>query len=157
MRRKNCKPYLILAAFGVISVASQTEQKYAKISAKNDHFEHITKTTTKDTLSEWDALIHAIIKVESRGNDTVVSKCGRYVGCMQLSKAYVDAVNRKLDRVAYSYEDRYDRNKSIEIFNSMNPERDIELALRRHNNVDWYKKKVINEYNNILCEWKKKK
>ena len=66
-------------------------------------------------------LINAIIHIESRGNDNAYNASEDAVGCLQIRKCMVDDVNRILKRknslIQYSYEDRWNRDMSIEMFN----------------------------------------
>lgn len=73
----------------------------------------IAKNVEKD--SKFDKLIHAIMMVESNGDNNAVGDKGESIGCMQISKSVVDDVN-KISSVKYTYNDRYNRAKSIEIF-----------------------------------------
>ncbi len=82
----------------------------------------INSVPAKDTtLSDWDKLINAIIYVESRGNDSAIGDRGKAVGCLQIHPICVREVNRILRKndipLAYTLEDRYNRTKSIEMFN----------------------------------------
>jgi len=74
-----------------------------------------------DTLSDWDRLVNAIIYVESRGNDSAIGDGGKAVGCLQIHPICVREVNRILRKndmpLVYTLEDRYNRTKSIEMFN----------------------------------------
>ena len=73
------------------------------------------------TPSQWDNLINAIIYVESRGNDSAIGDRGKAVGCLQIHPICVREVNRILRKndipLLYTLEDRYSREKSIEMFN----------------------------------------
>jgi hypothetical protein len=65
-------------------------------------------------------LIEAIIYVESRGNDSAYNKQSGATGCMQIMPIMVKEVNR-INKIRnsdqkYTLEDRWDRNKSIEMF-----------------------------------------
>ena len=62
-----------------------------------------------------DSLINAIIKVESNDNVNVIGDNGKAVGCMQIWKVVVDDVN-KVSKLQYNYNDRFNTEKSIEIF-----------------------------------------
>ena len=66
-------------------------------------------------------LINAIMQVESRGNDNAYRASEDAVGVLQIRRVMVDDVNRILARQGkiqrYIYEDRWDRMKSIEMFN----------------------------------------
>tara|TARA_B110000285_G_scaffold177582_1_gene199512 strand:- start:699 stop:1223 length:525 start_codon:yes stop_codon:yes gene_type:complete len=77
-----------------------------------------------DTVSSktptWNDFVNAVIFVESSGRDSVVGDNGKAVGCLQIHPIMVREVNRKLKKwnapYTYSLEDRYDREKSIEMF-----------------------------------------
>lgn len=70
---------------------------------------------------EFINLINAVIQVESGNNDNAYHKGEDAVGCLQIRQTMVNDVNRILARrdidLRYSYNDRWDRNKSIEMFN----------------------------------------
>ena len=72
------------------------------------------------TYSKWDTFVDAVIYVESRGNDSAVGDNGRAVGCLQIHPIMVREVNRLLAKydipTTYTLEDRYSREKSIEMF-----------------------------------------
>ena len=74
------------------------------------------KWYTTDTL-----LLSAIMFVESRHNDSAYCASEDAVGCLQIRKTMVRDVNRILKRqgnsTKYKMKDRWDRIKSIEIFN----------------------------------------
>lgn len=86
-------------------------------------------------VSRWDLLIKQIIKVESANNhpNYQIGDGGKAIGPMQIHKIMVDECNRLQDSINYTYKDRWDLNKSINIFNIYqdywNPEHDLELAL----------------------------
>ena len=65
-------------------------------------------------------LLSAIIHVESSNNDSAHHKGENAVGCLQIRQCMVDDVNRILRRQKstkrYSYDDRWFRFKSIEMF-----------------------------------------
>ena len=66
-------------------------------------------------------LIKAIITVESSDNDSAYCAPEDAVGCLQIRKCMVDDVNRILNRkgstIQYSYDDRWDRSMSVNMFN----------------------------------------
>lgn len=65
-------------------------------------------------------LLSAIMHVESSNNDSAYNPSEDAVGCLQIRKTMVDDVNRILKRKnsykRYTYEDRWLRYKSIEMF-----------------------------------------
>ena len=66
-------------------------------------------------------VMNAIMQVESRGNDNAYNAKEDAVDCLQIRQTMVDDVNRILARqgkvIRYSYEDRWNRVKSFEMFN----------------------------------------
>jgi transcriptional regulator of heat shock response len=66
-------------------------------------------------------ILDAIIHVESSNNDSAYHKGEDAVGCLQIRQTMVNDVNRILKRKRkvkrYTYNDRWDRDKSIEMFN----------------------------------------
>jgi hypothetical protein len=65
-------------------------------------------------------LLSALIMVESRDNDSAHAVGEDAVGCLQIRKTMVDDVNRILKRqkkdLRFTYDDRWLRNKSIQMF-----------------------------------------
>ena len=66
-------------------------------------------------------LINALINVESADNDNAYRSCEGAAGALQIRRTMVRDVNRILRRQKsnqqYTYEDRWNRQKSIEMFN----------------------------------------
>lgn len=69
------------------------------------------------SINEFNELLDAISFIESNNRNTVIGDNGKSVGRFQISKAYIDDVNRflKNKKIRYSYEDRNDPIKSREI------------------------------------------
>ena len=65
-------------------------------------------------------MISALIFVESSGNDSAYNLSEDAVGCLQIRQCMVDDVNRILRRQGkdyrFTYDDRWLRNKSIQMF-----------------------------------------
>ena len=65
-------------------------------------------------------IIDAIMEVESNSNDSAYNAYEDAVGCLQIRKCMVDDVNRILKRqgtpTKYTYNDRWVRRKSLEMF-----------------------------------------
>ena len=86
----------------------------------------ISDTLISDPISEpsepSDQLVHAMIKVESRGNDSAYCAPEKAVGCLQIRPIMLREVNRLLHRSGsderFSLTDRWSREKSIEIFDT---------------------------------------
>jgi len=68
-----------------------------------------------------DELINALIQIESSGNDNAYTASEDAVGCLQIRRTMVKDVNRILKRRGsekrYEFKDRWNRQKSIEMFN----------------------------------------
>ena len=124
-----------------------------------------TKPETKvDLQKKWGAVIHAIAMVESQGQPNVVSKNGLYVGYLQISEILVRECNRIVGYKKYTYADRYDKQKSIDMFidyqEHYNPDGNMERAIRLWNSGDLncmqrkastngYYRRVMASYNNL--------
>jgi hypothetical protein len=99
--------------------------------------------------SIWNNVMDAIIQVESRGNAKAVDKSGTCVGILQMKKCLVDETNnilkRNKDERRYTYSDRYNPQKSKEMFvilqSHFNKEQNIERAIRSWNAGFYYEKK----------------
>lgn len=72
--------------------------------------------TTPSLAQYKDPLLRAIIMVESKGAHNLVGDRGKAVGILQIHKIMVDDVNRIKGVDMYSYEDRLDPDKSIEMY-----------------------------------------
>lgn len=114
---------------------------------------------------DWMPIINAIIQIESKGQTNIVSTDGKCVGVLQIQKVVVDDCNEYLkyylkETKQFSYEDRYDKEKSIEMFlliqKRYNKNNDIEKAIRIWNGgcrysvekTQTYYEKVMKCYNN---------
>lgn len=115
--------------------------------------------------TDWTQVINAIIQVESRGNENAVSKDGKCVGAMQIQKIVVDDCNEylklKKSKKRYTYNDRYSKEKSIEMFyliqERYNKTNDIEKGIRIWNGgpLGHKYKSTISYYNKVLSKMKK--
>lgn len=116
------KKLLVLAVMAIsLSAAAQTAPKV-------------------DLEKKWGAVILAIAQVESRGNAKAVSKNGLYVGYLQIAEILVRECNRIAGYKKFTYADRYDKQKSIDMFityqERYNPEGNMEKAIRLWNSGD---------------------
>jgi predicted CoA-binding protein len=105
-----------------------------------------------DTLSEWNTLQLAIAMTESEFNPNAVGKTMDY-GIYQITPIYVKEVNRLLGNQVYTHNQAFDIEKSVEMFNILqsykNPDQDINKAIYYHNKADWYRKKVLKNYETV--------
>lgn len=118
------------------------------------------------TIDPWDVFIEAVIWQESRGNANAIGDNGRAVGVLQIHPIMVREANRIVvmgggETGKYTYDDRYDVEKSIEIFKIVqdfhNKEHDFDRALQiwNKNHPESYKTNIINKYNVYLNERKR--
>lgn len=120
------------------------------------------KMTSKSSNEfNWLPIINAIMEVESKGNPNIVSKDGKFVGVLQIQKIVVDDCNEYLQlylkqpNKKFAYDDRYDINKSIEMFiliqKRYNKSNDIEKAIRIWNGGNKYSiQKTQNYYDKVM-------
>ena len=116
---------------------------------------------TPEQLKKWGLVIDAIAQVESGRNPKVVSKDGTYVGYLQIAPILVRECNRIVGYNKYTYQDRYNKDKSIQMFIDFqeyhNPEGNVEKAIRlwnsgdikcmeRKSKTEAYYQKVISKY-----------
>jgi hypothetical protein len=84
-------------------------------------YKNVNKETPDWTGTTQGELISAIIFVESSGNDSAYCEHEDAVGCLQIRQTMVDDINRILKRqksyTRFTYDDRWLRHKSIEMFN----------------------------------------
>jgi len=116
-------------------------------------------TLIVDPISETsDQLVHAMINVESRGNDSAFCASEKAVGCLQIRPIMLREVNRLLRRSGsdkrFSLTDRWSREKSIEIFDTWrsisHPDDSDEVVARCWNGgPKGWKKKATD------CYWEK--
>ncbi|MBO4379926.1 MAG: hypothetical protein J5784_02880 [Muribaculaceae bacterium] len=109
--------------------------------------------SAQTTEKEWNTLIRAMIQCESKGNPKV--RNGQYVGVLQISPICVRAVNQ-ISTKKFSYNDRLNREKSIEMFNIFmdryNPDHDIEKAIRMWSGgVRYSVKRTQKNYNKVIA------
>ena len=119
-----------------------------------------------DLQKKWGAIIEAIAMVESEGNPKRVSRNGLYVGYLQISEILVRECNRIAGYKKYTYADRYDKQKSINMFIDYqefhNKTGNMEKAIRLWNSGDvncmmrkarteGYYKKVMSKYTSLAA------
>lgn len=150
-----------LAATAVLMVAS-VYYNMEKVS-----YEHMEAVENKETgcveeqVDPWDLFVEAVIWRESRGNSNAVGDSGKAVGVLQIHPIMVREANRIVamnggEKNLYSYDDRYDREKSIEIFKVVqdyhNKEHDMRKALDiwNRNHPASYRNEIMNKYKEYL-------
>ena len=100
-------------------------------------------------------LIQAMIMVESRGNDSAYHKGEKAAGCLQIRPIMDREVNRILgiqnSELEYTLEDRWSREKSIEMFHIVNNHhnknsRYEEIARAWNGGPNWAEKSLTKRY-----------
>lgn len=115
----------------------------------------------KDLEKKWGAVIEAIAQVESERNPNAVSKNGCYVGYLQISKILVNECNAIAGYKKYTYADRKDRQKSIDMFIDFmerhNPGGNMERAIRLWNSGDIHcmnrKSRTEGYYRRVMAKY----
>ena len=120
----------------------------------------------KKEVFNWEAVINAIIKVESGGNPKARNAKGDCAGVLQITPVLVKECNNILKREKskkhYTLQDRYNVKKSKEMFiiiqEHLNPEHNVEKAIKcwncggfylknngwKNKSIDYYKKVMKN-------------
>lgn len=109
----------------------------------------------------WESLVSALSYVESRDDDEARNPSSSALGRWQMTRIYVDEVNRILRERGsikrYRYADRKDKEKAREMFEiyqgKHNPDHDILLAIRLHRglNSPSYRQAVLNKMEEMRC------
>ncbi len=111
------------------SVIAATDNLIAEVNS-----EAVKEVAADSVMKKWGPVVNAIAILESRKNPGVVSRCGNYVGYLQISKVLVNECNTILRQKKYTCKDRLDKQKSYEMFviiqNRHNPEGSVEKAVR---------------------------
>ena len=116
----------------------------------------VEPTFVKPTYTlDVEPLIQAMIMVESEGNDSAYHKGEKAAGCLQIRPIMVREVNRILDiqksDLEYTLEDRWSREKSIEMFHIVNGYHNKnstyeEIARAWNGGPNWFKKSLTKRY-----------
>ena len=125
--------YVIMMCVGYENDIERLENTNQKILLANDSLncvidslntelqQYDIKYQYKEFKEDLKDIIDAIIFVESSGNDSAYRADEDAVGAFQIRQVMVDDVNRILNRrnipIQYTYEDRWCRDKSTEMFN----------------------------------------
>lgn len=117
----------------------------------------IVKEKCKHSLN-WNKFILAVAQVESERNPKAYNRKTDAAGYLQIRKSVVDDCNRIVGRKKYSMNDRFNRQKSIEMFNIMqnhyNKNKDFHYALKIWNPKSKlsYHTKVVREYEKLISK-----
>ena len=125
--------YVIMMSVGYKNDINNLEKTNQKIIIANDSLKCVidslnTELKKFDIKYQYDEIkkdikdiIDAIIFVESSDNDSAYRESEDAVGCLQIRQTMVNDINRILKRkgsnLIYTYKCRWNRKKSIEMFN----------------------------------------
>lgn len=102
-----------------------------------------------DDSLDWNIFISAIMTVESNGNPNAIGSADD-VGLLQITPIIVEDCNRILGVEAFCLQDRYNAEKSVDMFNIIqehyNPTRDKHLALKI-----WNPKSPVSYHRKIMA------
>lgn len=140
--------YSIVIIYTVLKITDKQTQQLEDLI-----FDLVVNDTNKIDIHivDWHLFTTALMKVESDHSTTIVGK-NDDAGVLQITPIYVKEVNRILGQQKYSLADRFDKYKSIEMFEVMNskynPEKSFYKAMRIHNPnaPESYRKAILNEY-----------
>lgn len=143
-----CLALIVVLQLGIDLYEYQFSKYTCETSTNTEKVNYSTE------MSEWQIFTLAIIDIESDGNSKTVSNKNA-VGILQITPIYVEEVNRIQSYSYYTLNDRYDINKSLEMFEITNfyknPDRNINLAIKIHNpNAPYsYKEKILKRMDDI--------
>lgn len=130
------KFFLTCLAAAVIIKCHMDMRDYNLNKTTCENHTNIEEANSETGMSEWQIFTLAIIDVESNSNPLAIGKKDD-VGILQITPIYVEEVNRLQTRTTYYLSDRYDIEKSLEMFGIMNffknPDMDIDTAIKLHN------------------------
>ena len=140
----------------IIAIISSLITSFVWAKTTPEEKEYIEVVRIEKQTVDWDKLIEAIIWIESNGNDKAVNHKTNAVGCMQITPIYLKQCNKIAGYEKYKLSDRYNRSKSIEMFNIyqsyFNPDKDLHLAIKVHNPKASYiyHRNIENKYKELI-------
>lgn len=152
--------YVIVSVTLVISSVLWNMKKISDMKAEKVEEAESTEII-EEKIDPWDLFVEAVIWRESRGDANAIGDSGKAVGVLQIHPIMVREANRIIamnggQKDMYSYDDRYDRDKSIEMFKVVqdyhNKGHDLRKALDiwNHNHPDSYRNEIMSKYNDYL-------
>lgn len=143
--------------FGILISNNSYYHNEPTIIYKTDTVCVVKSLSNSPNKKDWDYFIEAIIWKESRGNTNAVGTSND-IGVLQITPIIIEDCNRILGYNKYTLDDRYSREKSIEIFNIIqayyNPQKDFNLALKIWNPRSplSYHRDILNKYEELKQE-----
>ena len=151
---------VIAMVFLCVSTVKLVGAKHMKYET-SDSETSLVSEKTEESIDSWDLFVEAVIWRESRGNTSAIGDGGKAVGVLQIHPIMVREANRIIamkggEKDTYTYDDRYNREKSIEMFKVVqdyhNKEHDMVKALQiwNKNHPDSYRNDIMRKYNAYL-------
>lgn len=150
--------YVLLVAVILFNLTKSANN--ANASEVSKHFEEAEEIFVRDTLVDFG---YAFAQVESSDNPKAYNKSSGATGWLQMKPIMVDEANRcrniiegTKDEKYYGYDDRWDKEKSLEMFivvmTIRNPEKSLSKACTIWNYKDGkpYEDKVRKNYAKVL-------
>lgn len=158
---KAIKIFLCIFVLALVSITLRGTKEF-KFEESIENVDDAIKTAEEKVADDWDKFIEAVIWKESRGIEDCVGDSGKAVGVLQIHPIMVREANRilamkdKSKADYYNYDDRYSREKSIEIFKVVqdyhNAAHDYERALEiwNKNHPRSYYIQIMAKYNELI-------
>ena len=151
----NKAKHILFAFVGIILICwiVHLQMQINELKRKvNRQITYVIKNDTINTDSiKWNNLINAIIDVESEGKSDAINMSSGATGVIQLMPIAIKDCNRIMGKKKYKLNDRYSKDRSIEIFNILqdhyNPQHNIHKAIKiqNPNGGKRYETKVIKK------------
>lgn len=120
------KKMIIIIALAGAGCIEETTRDVVDKPIETVEIEQVVDTIVQDTVQVktiWEQFVDAVIFVESIDNDSAYNHREKAVGCLQIRPIMVREVNRVLKKgkinLRYTMDDRWSREKSIEMFEIM--------------------------------------
>ena len=129
------------------SPAPQPEHHWSTIELLKEYYGE-----PEPALTDFDKITLAIALTESRFQPDAVGKDDD-LGILQIRPVFVEEANR-VSGSNFRHEDAFDIDSSLAMFNAIqshyNAEHDLDKAIRLHNKADWYRARVLENYE-LIC------
>ncbi|MDR1119445.1 MAG: lytic transglycosylase domain-containing protein [Dysgonamonadaceae bacterium] len=125
-------------------------ERIKRIERKPPVIEVVEIEKAEEPLTQWQIFTLALIEVESENNPNAVGTLNDG-GVLQITPIYIKEANRVQSDAVYTLDDRFDIQKSLEMFRAINdfhnPELNIEKAISIHNPhaPSSYKAKILRK------------
>lgn len=158
--RKFVFPLVFIVLAFDVTVMTKTGHKFTEDLPTAVETEQPTEAVSQT--DNWDKFIEAVIWKESEGKEDAIGDSGKAVGVLQIHPIMVREANRilamkdKSKENYYNYDDRYSREKSIEMFkivqdyHNKNHDFDKALEIWNKNHPASYKNLIMDKYRELI-------